>query len=71
MNRLKSSEKSFGISKWEIREVFQEVKRNQGAPGVDEQSIADIARCRDVLTPPQRIQLAAAATEPPKDHTTL
>lgn len=41
MNQLKSPEKSFEISKWEVWEAFQEVKRNQGAPGVDGQSIAD------------------------------
>ncbi|GAA3838395.1 group II intron reverse transcriptase/maturase [Streptomyces coacervatus] len=41
MNQLKSPEKSFEISKWEVWEGFQEVKRNQGAPGVDGQSIAD------------------------------
>ncbi|MFJ2589337.1 hypothetical protein [Streptomyces sp. NPDC087538] len=41
MNQLKSPEKSFEISKWEVWEAFQEVKRNQGAPGVDGQSNAD------------------------------
>ena len=38
---MKSPEKSFEISKWEVWEAFREVKRNQGAPGVDGQSIAD------------------------------
>ncbi len=38
---MKSPEKSFEISKWEVWEAFQEVKRNQGAPGVDGQSIGD------------------------------
>ena len=41
MDKLKSPGKPFEISKWEVWEAFQEVKRNQGAPGVDGQSIAD------------------------------
>ncbi|PZG03831.1 group II intron reverse transcriptase/maturase [Micromonospora craterilacus] len=41
MDKLKSPEKPFVISKWEVWEAFREVKRNQGAPGVDGQSIAD------------------------------
>ncbi|MFD7409753.1 group II intron reverse transcriptase/maturase [Streptomyces sp. NPDC059866] len=41
MEQLKSSGKPFDISKWEVWEAFQDVKRNQGAPGVDGQSIAD------------------------------
>jgi hypothetical protein len=41
MGELKSSGKSFEISKWEVWEAFRQVKENQGAPGVDGQSIAD------------------------------
>jgi RNA-directed DNA polymerase len=41
MDKLKSPEKPFEISKWEVWEAFREVRRNQGAPGVDGQSIAD------------------------------
>jgi RNA-directed DNA polymerase len=41
MNQLKSPEKPFVISKREVWEAFEDVKRNQGAPGVDGQSIAD------------------------------
>jgi RNA-directed DNA polymerase len=41
MGELKSSGKSFDISKWEVWEAFKQVKENQGAPGVDGQSIAD------------------------------
>ncbi|MEU4645843.1 group II intron reverse transcriptase/maturase, partial [Micromonospora sp. NPDC023814] len=41
MDKLKSPEKPFVISKWEVWEAFREVKRNQGAPGVDGQSIVD------------------------------
>ena len=41
MGRLKSQGKSFEISKWEVWEAFRQVKANQGAAGVDGQSIAD------------------------------
>jgi RNA-directed DNA polymerase len=41
MDELKLSEKPFEISKWEVWEAFREVRQNQGAPGVDGQSIAD------------------------------
>ncbi|MFF3418429.1 group II intron reverse transcriptase/maturase [Streptomyces sp. NPDC002698] len=41
MDKLKSPNKSFEISKWEVLEAYREVKRNQGAPGVDGQSIED------------------------------
>ena len=39
MDKLKSQGKSFDISKREVWEAFQQVKRNKGAPGVDGQSI--------------------------------
>lgn len=35
MDELKSSGKSFEISKWEVWEAYRQVKANQGAPGVD------------------------------------
>jgi RNA-directed DNA polymerase len=41
VNGLKSSGKPFEISKWEVWEAFQQVKRNQGAAGVDGVSIAE------------------------------
>jgi RNA-directed DNA polymerase len=41
MNELTSQGKPFEISKWEVWEAFQEVRRNKGAPGVDGQSIAE------------------------------
>jgi hypothetical protein len=41
MGELKSSGKSFDISKWEVWEAFLQVKEKQGAPGVDGQSIVD------------------------------
>ncbi len=41
MDKLKSRGKQFDISKWEVWEAFQVVKKNNGAPGVDGQSIAD------------------------------
>jgi group II intron reverse transcriptase/maturase len=37
---LKSRGKPFDISKWEVWEAFRQVKANQGAAGVDGQSIA-------------------------------
>src|ERR1051325_8028827 len=39
-----SEAKPFGISKWEVWEAYKRVKVNQGAAGVDEQSIADFER---------------------------
>ena len=36
--------KPFVISKWEVLEAYKRVKANQGAAGVDEQSIADFER---------------------------
>ena len=41
MSKLKSQGKSFEISKREVWEAFWQVKANQGAAGVDGQSIAD------------------------------
>jgi RNA-directed DNA polymerase len=41
VNELTSSGKSFEISKWEVWEAYQQVKRNQGAAGVDGVSIAE------------------------------
>ena len=35
MDELKSSGKSFDISKWEVWEAYRQVKANRGAPGVD------------------------------------
>ncbi len=35
MDELKSSARSFEISKWEVWEAYRQVKANQGAPGVD------------------------------------
>ncbi|MFH9354032.1 group II intron reverse transcriptase/maturase [Kitasatospora sp. NPDC017646] len=44
MDKLKSPGKSFDISKWEVLEAYREVRRNQGAPGVDGQSIDDFEK---------------------------
>ncbi|WP_219826056.1 group II intron reverse transcriptase/maturase [Nonomuraea typhae] len=41
MDEVKSQGKPFAISKQEVWEAFQEVRKNKGAPGVDEKSIAD------------------------------
>lgn len=41
MDKLKSPNKPFEISKWEVMEAYRQVKRNQGAPGVDGQTIAE------------------------------
>jgi RNA-directed DNA polymerase len=39
-----SEAKPFGISQWEVWEAYKRVKANQGAAGVDEQSIADFEK---------------------------
>lgn len=44
MDKLKSRGKPFDISKWEVLEAYREVKKNQGAPGVDGQSIEDFEK---------------------------
>ncbi|MFD6470837.1 group II intron reverse transcriptase/maturase [Streptomyces goshikiensis] len=44
MNKLKSPNKPFDISKWEVMEAYRDVKRNRGAPGVDGQSIDDFEK---------------------------
>ncbi|MFD9515139.1 group II intron reverse transcriptase/maturase [Streptomyces mirabilis] len=41
---MKSQIKPFDISKWEIKEAWEEVRANKGAPGVDGQSIADFEK---------------------------
>jgi RNA-directed DNA polymerase len=41
VSELKSKGKSFGISKWEVWEAYQKVRENQGAPGVDGQSLGE------------------------------
>ncbi|MEX3104953.1 MULTISPECIES: reverse transcriptase domain-containing protein [unclassified Streptomyces] len=44
MDQLNSQIKPFDISKWEIKEAWEEVRANKGAPGVDGQSIADFEK---------------------------
>ncbi|MFB7216331.1 group II intron reverse transcriptase/maturase [Streptomyces sp. NPDC056255] len=44
MDKLKSPSKPFDISKWEVLEAYRDVKRNQGAPGVDGQSIEEFEK---------------------------
>ena len=44
MGELKSAGKSFDISKREVWEAYVKVKENQGAPGVDGQTIADFEK---------------------------
>ena len=44
MGELKSSGKSFVISKWEVQEASETVKANKGAPGVDECSIEEFEK---------------------------
>ena len=44
MGELKSAGKSFDISRWEVWEAYLKVKQNQGAPGVDGQSIEEFEK---------------------------
>jgi RNA-directed DNA polymerase len=44
VDELKSSGKSFEISKWEVWEAWEKVKANKGAPGVDGCSIEGFAK---------------------------
>jgi RNA-directed DNA polymerase len=44
VSQLKSQAKPFEISKWEVKEAWEEVRANKGAPGVDGQSIADFEK---------------------------
>ena len=39
-----SEAKPFCISKWKVWKAYKRVKANQGAAGVDEQSIADFEK---------------------------
>ena len=39
MNKLKSPDKPFEISKWAVQEAWEKVKANKGAPSVDGVSI--------------------------------
>lgn len=41
MSKLKSTDKPFNISKREVWDAWLKVKGNQGAPGIDGQSLAD------------------------------
>lgn len=44
MDQLKSPAKPFDISKWEVKEAWEEVRANKGAHGVDGQSIDDFEK---------------------------
>ena len=44
MDQLKSQVKPFEISKWEVKEAWEEVRANRGAPGVDGQSIDEFEK---------------------------
>jgi len=44
VDELKSSGRSFDISKWEVWEAWEKVRRKKGAPGVDGCSVEDFER---------------------------
>ena len=44
MGELKSSGKSFEISKWEVQEAWEKVRANKGAAGVDGCCIEDFEK---------------------------
>ena len=44
MGELKSSGKSFEISKWEVQEAWEKVRANKGAAGVDGCSVEDFEK---------------------------
>lgn len=44
MSQLKSQAKPFEISKWEVKEAWEDVRANKGAAGVDGQSIEDFEK---------------------------
>jgi RNA-directed DNA polymerase len=44
VDQLKSQAKSFEISKWEVKEAWEEVRANKGAPGVDGQSLDEFEK---------------------------
>ncbi|MFE6548232.1 group II intron reverse transcriptase/maturase [Streptomyces sp. NPDC057746] len=44
MSQLKSQAKPFDISKWEVKEAWEEVRANRGAPGVDGQTLDDFEK---------------------------
>jgi group II intron reverse transcriptase/maturase len=76
MGKLKSQGKSFDISKWEVWEAFRQVKANQGAPGVDGQSIAgfeadlknNLYRIWNRMSSGTYFPPAVRAVEIPKQH---
>jgi hypothetical protein len=47
MSEPSQQDKPFAISKWVAREVYQRVKANKGAAGVDDVSIAEFEQDRD------------------------
>ena len=76
MDRLKSPEKPFDISKWEVLEAYREVRSNQGAPGVDGQSIEDfekdlkgnLYKIWNRMSSGSLLSTTSAAVEIPKPH---
>jgi len=76
VSELKSSAKPFEISKWEVKEAYERVKANRGAPGVDgvrleefeEDLRGNLYKIWNRMSSGSYFPPAVAAVEIPKPH---